>query len=40
MKAEINWYNLFNEMIADFDLKAMKKRQTDILKRFDIKNLQ
>ncbi len=40
MKAEINWYRLFNEMISGFDLKTLKKRQTDILKKFDIKNHQ
>ncbi len=36
LKAEINWYRVFNEMIADFDLKALEKRQKDVLKKFDI----
>lgn len=36
LKAEVNWYRLFNEMIADFDLQTLKRRQSDILKKFDI----
>lgn len=36
LKAEINWYRVFNEMIADFDLKALEKRQKNVLKTFDI----
>ncbi len=31
LKAEINWYQLFNEMIADFDIDALTKRQDDAL---------
>jgi hypothetical protein len=36
LKAEVNWYRVFNEMIADFDLKNMEKRQKDLLKEFRI----
>ncbi len=38
MKAEINWYRLFNEMIEGFNLAELQKKQTTILKRFDIKS--
>ena len=34
LKAEVNWYRLFNEMIQDFDLNTTKKRQTETLKKF------
>ncbi len=37
LKAEINWYRVFNEMISDFDLGALEKRQKDVLKKFDLK---
>lgn len=36
LQAEVNWHRLFEEMIADFDLAAMKKRQTDVLKKFSL----
>lgn len=36
LKAEVNWYRVFNEMIDGFDLKALEKRQKDILKKFDV----
>lgn len=36
LKAEVNWYRVFNEMIADFDLKKMETRQKDVLKKFNI----
>jgi predicted unusual protein kinase regulating ubiquinone biosynthesis (AarF/ABC1/UbiB family) len=32
LKAEINWYRLFHELIADFDVKALHRRQTRALK--------
>ena len=32
LKAEVNWYRLFHEMIADFDAKALAKRQAEALK--------
>lgn len=36
LKAEVNWYRVFNELIEDFDLKTLEKRQKDTLKKFDI----
>ncbi len=36
LKAEINWYRVFNELIEDFDLSKLEKRQKDVLKKFDI----
>ena len=32
LKAEINWYRLFHDLIADFDVKALHRRQTKALK--------
>jgi predicted unusual protein kinase regulating ubiquinone biosynthesis (AarF/ABC1/UbiB family) len=37
LKAEVNWHNLFNELIADFDVKELDKRQKAALKKFDLK---
>ncbi len=31
LKAEINWYRMFHEMIADFDVTELEKRQTKAL---------
>jgi predicted unusual protein kinase regulating ubiquinone biosynthesis (AarF/ABC1/UbiB family) len=31
LRAEINWYRLFHELIQDFDVKALAKRQKDAL---------
>lgn len=36
LKAEINWYTVFNELINDFDTKALAKRQDIVLKKFDL----
>ncbi len=36
LKSEVNWYKLFNELIADFDVKELEKRQKKALKQFDI----
>ncbi len=33
LEAEINWYQLFHELIADFDAKVLEKRQTKALKK-------
>ena len=33
LSAEINWYRLFMELIADFDVDALERRQTDALTR-------
>ena len=32
LKAEINWYRLFQDLIHDFDVKAVEKRQAKALK--------
>jgi len=32
LKAEINWYRLFHELIGGFDAKALARRQTRALK--------
>jgi hypothetical protein len=32
LKAEINWYRLFHELIRDFDAKDLAKRQAQALK--------
>jgi predicted unusual protein kinase regulating ubiquinone biosynthesis (AarF/ABC1/UbiB family) len=32
LKAEINWYRLFHELIAGFDVKQLEKRQAKVLK--------
>ncbi len=31
LKAEINWYRMFHEMIADFDVTELEKRQAKAL---------
>lgn len=36
LKSEINWHDLFNEMIEGFDVKKLQKRQNDALKKFDL----
>ncbi|MEM6812039.1 MAG: AarF/ABC1/UbiB kinase family protein [Pseudomonadota bacterium] len=36
LRAEINWYRIFNEMIADFDVDKLHKQQEDTLKKFDL----
>lgn len=36
LKAEINWYRVFNELIEGFDVTALEKRQSDILRKFKI----
>lgn len=37
LKAEMNWHDLFNELIADFDVKELASRQKAALRKFDIK---
>ncbi len=34
LRAEINWYQLFNELIADFDIKTLTRHQKNLLPRF------
>jgi predicted unusual protein kinase regulating ubiquinone biosynthesis (AarF/ABC1/UbiB family) len=36
LKAEINWYRLFNELIQDFDMEALTRRQEEMLARYDV----
>lgn len=36
LKAEVNWYKIFNELIEDFDIKELEKRQKKTLKEFSI----
>jgi len=36
LKAEINWYRLFHDLIEDFDVKALDKRQKAALKKAGI----
>lgn len=33
LKAEINWYQLFHDLIRDFDIKALEKRQKEALQK-------
>jgi predicted unusual protein kinase regulating ubiquinone biosynthesis (AarF/ABC1/UbiB family) len=33
LQAEVNWHRLFNELIADFDVTALERRQAEILGR-------
>lgn len=37
LKAEVNWHKLFNDLIADFDVAALEKRQKKTLKQFSLK---
>ena len=36
LKAEVNWYRVFNELIQDFNVETLGKRQKSALKQFDI----
>jgi predicted unusual protein kinase regulating ubiquinone biosynthesis (AarF/ABC1/UbiB family) len=36
LKAEINWHNVFNELIADFSAKELEKRQKAVLRQFEL----
>ena len=36
LNAEINWFRLFHDLIADFDVKALEKRQKATLKKFGV----
>lgn len=36
LKAEVNWYKVFNELIEDFDIRELEKRQKKALKQFGI----
>ena len=36
LQAEVNWYQLFNEMIDGFDVEKLKKAQNDVLPEFEL----
>jgi predicted unusual protein kinase regulating ubiquinone biosynthesis (AarF/ABC1/UbiB family) len=36
LKAQTNWYRVFNELITDFDSADMQARQDDVLARFEL----
>jgi len=36
LNAQINWHNIFNELIQGFDVNTLKAKQTEALKRFDL----
>ena len=36
LKTKLNWHRLFEELIADFDVDVMTKRQAKVLKKLDI----
>ena len=36
LKAEVNWYNLFNELIQDFEVETLRKRQKETLSMFNV----
>lgn len=36
LKAEINWYRVFNELIEGFDVEALRTQQSKTLKKFDL----
>lgn len=36
LKAEINWHNVFNEMIDGFNLEKLEQQQSSVLKQFDL----
>lgn len=36
LKAEINWYRVFNELIDDFGIETLEKRQSETLSQFDL----
>jgi predicted unusual protein kinase regulating ubiquinone biosynthesis (AarF/ABC1/UbiB family) len=37
LKAEMNWHRMFHELIQDFDVTAVERRQTDALNAADIR---
>ncbi len=36
LQAQINWFRVFNDLIADFSLETLAKTQKDVLGRFDL----
>ncbi len=37
LRAEINWYRMFHELIRDFDVKALARRQAKVLAAHDLR---
>jgi hypothetical protein len=38
LKAEVNWHRLFHDLIADFDVRKLQKRQAAALKTIGLPN--
>lgn len=38
LKAQINWYRVFNELIEGFNIDELNKKQSSVLKKFNIPN--
>ncbi|MDP6344546.1 MAG: AarF/ABC1/UbiB kinase family protein, partial [Alphaproteobacteria bacterium] len=36
LKAEINWYRLFHDLIEDFDIGRLRRRQSRLLRKYDL----
>lgn len=36
LKAEVNWYQLFNDLTAEFDAEVLEQNQKDVLARFNL----
>jgi hypothetical protein len=36
LDAEINWHRMFHDMIKDFDVDKLQRRQTKALKKLDL----
>lgn len=36
LKAEINWYQVFNELIQGFDVEKLRQQQSEVLQKFDL----
>lgn len=38
LQAEVNWYQLFNEMIEGFDVEKLRQAQADVLPEYDLES--
>ena len=36
LKAEVNWYQVFNSLIEDFDLETLRQKQNEVVNQFQI----
>lgn len=36
LQAEVNWYQMFHDLVQDFDVDVLSKRQTEALAKFDL----